>query len=194
MGLVLERPVREEKRDGNCIVFAVGGLEFRVWVRPAVRPGRVRLECDAPREVGITRGELRPLPARAEPPAAEGGCPVSKPLHTPGPWVVDLEQRFTLGGDTVSVEALTADGKYVEREICNLMLDTDEHPDGPQWLEDCANARLIASAPDLLAAAEGVLAHLNARIAAAHQCGEPVPVFDGIADLYTAVAKAKGGA
>ena len=32
------------------------------------------------------------------------------------------------------------------------MLDTDDHPNGKYFLEDVANARLIAAAPELLAA------------------------------------------
>lgn len=73
--------------------------------------------------------------------------------HTPGPWRVDLTGPFTLGGDAVPVEAVTDDGKHVRREICTCLLDTDSHPDGAEWQEDAANARLIAAAPDLLAAA-----------------------------------------
>lgn len=53
-------------------------------------------------------------------------------------------------------------------------------------------ALLFAAAPDLLAAAETVLAGLNARIGIASKKGLPVPVFDGIADLHDAINKAKG--
>ena len=55
-----------------------------------------------------------------------------------------------------------------------------------------ANARLIAAAPDLLAAAKEVLADLNARIEVASASGTIVPVFAGIAALHTAVALAEG--
>lgn len=56
-----------------------------------------------------------------------------------------------------------------------------------------ANARLIAAAPDLLAAAEDVLAGLDARIEAAIAANLPLPVFNGISDLHTAICRAKGG-
>lgn len=53
-----------------------------------------------------------------------------------------------------------------------------------------ANARLIAAAPDLLAAAQTILADLDARIQQAPR--GMVPVFRGIADLHAAIAKALG--
>jgi hypothetical protein len=86
---------------------------------------------------------------------------------TPGPWWVDLDRPFTLGGDTVSVEALTPDGRYVEREVCSCLLDTDAWPDGPEWLEDAANARFLAHSrsdvPDLLAEVRRLRALLAGR-------------------------------
>lgn len=88
-----------------------------------------------------------------------------KAKHTPGPWHVDLESEFTLGGDSTSVEAITPDGKLVRREVCNLLLSTDDHPDGPEWLEDAANARLIAASPDLLAACDALTARLASFVA-----------------------------
>lgn len=51
-----------------------------------------------------------------------------------------------------------------------------------------AKAKLEKAAPALLAAAQKVLAGLNARIDAAPS--NAVPVFDGIAELHTAIGKA----
>lgn len=55
-----------------------------------------------------------------------------------------------------------------------------------------AKAQLIAAAPRLLAAAQTVLAGLNNRIETA--LPSRVPVFDGIAELHSAVAEATGAA
>ncbi len=88
--------------------------------------------------------------------------------HTPGPWAVDLDRDFTLGGDYCQVEALTPDG-MVSRDICECPLDTDDHPDGPEWNEDAANARLIAAAPEMFAALEGILADDDSSVSLADQ-------------------------
>jgi hypothetical protein len=94
--------------------------------------------------------------------------------HTKGHWAVDLEQHFTLGGDTVSIEALSPDRKLVIREVATCMLATDGHPsqepsdknspewetwkdENAEWEEDCANAQLVAAAPALLVACKMVL-------------------------------------
>lgn len=81
--------------------------------------------------------------------------------HTPGPWWADLEHPFTLDGDMVDVCAMTPDLRYVKREVASCLLSTEEYPDGEDWLEDIANVRLIAAAPDLLAAARAVLRCLD---------------------------------
>lgn len=106
---------------------------------------------------------------------------------TPGPWLVDLDQKFTLGGDCVSIEAMTPDCEYVNREIANCMLDTDSHPNGPEWIEDAANCRLIASAPDLYAALETLAVALDPTTNPSKlNCRE-------LADLgYRVLAKARG--
>jgi hypothetical protein len=91
----------------------------------------------------------------------------TEPIHTPAPWAIDLESRFTLGGDTRSVEALTPDGKMVTREVCTLMFDSDGWPDAVEWQEDVANAVLIQAAPDMLAALREALPQLGDAPAAA---------------------------
>lgn len=53
-----------------------------------------------------------------------------------------------------------------------------------------ANVRLLAAAPDLLNAAETLLAELHARIDTAP--ANAVPVFIGIAALSDAINKARG--
>ena len=58
--------------------------------------------------------------------------------------------------------------------------------------EASALASVFAAAPDLLAAAKAVLAGLNARIDVASAGDGRVPVFDGIAELHSAIAKAEG--
>lgn len=82
--------------------------------------------------------------------------------HTPGPWTIDLTGPFTLGGDSREVVALDAEG-MVTRGICSLMFDTDSFPKGRAFLEDKANAQLIAAAPDLLEACKAALLDLENR-------------------------------
>lgn len=86
--------------------------------------------------------------------------------HTNGPWAY-----LDLG------EVVMADNFEV------LIATIEQHEDA----EDIGN--LIAAAPDLLAAAKTVLAGLNARIDASSP--HSVPVFDGIADLHSAIARAE---
>jgi hypothetical protein len=94
-------------------------------------------------------------------------------LHTPGPWLYDESTGFVRDASGFAV----ADAyEAFEKTQSNI------------------NGRLIAAAPDLLEAARKVLPHLNARIDAASAAGQPVPLFDGIADLHAAISKATGSA
>jgi len=92
--------------------------------------------------------------------------------HTPGPW------RFRNTGATIRAGSVK---DSTLTEVAFL----------PPRSNREADACLITAAPDLLDAAKKVLAGLNARIDAAP--GNALPVFDGIADLYAAIAKAEGG-
>jgi hypothetical protein len=58
--------------------------------------------------------------------------------------------------------------------------------------ESKARANLFAAAPDLLAAAEKIFAHLNTRLDEAIKQGGNLPFFDGIGELHDAINKAKG--
>jgi len=52
--------------------------------------------------------------------------------------------------------------------------------------------RVEAGAEQLLRAAKRVLAGLEARVEKARAAGAPLPVFDGMAGLHAAVARAEG--
>lgn len=106
---------------------------------------------------------------------------------------------------TIEVADLTpGDWKYEpEMEDDDLELNPAERPagfiyveTGPEdatvlvnadWATD-ADLAVMAASKKLLAAAQVVLAGLNARIDAADRSS--VPVFDGIADLHAAIAAA----
>lgn len=81
--------------------------------------------------------------------------------HTPGPWTVRLSELF--------------DGHYIVSEVEDRSPDEDE---------DYANARLIAAAPDLLAAAKFAADALDDHVGDA--------VRRSVYTLLDAIAKAEG--
>ena len=96
--------------------------------------------------------------------------------HTPGPWRAykDASLRHTIG---------TAAGR-----ICDMWgRDPAFHSD-----EDAANARLIASAPDLLAALVEVTGDIEAYCDD-HNSARPTDVTVVLPKLRAAIAKATGG-
>lgn len=103
--------------------------------------------------------------------------------HTPGPWtVIQLGSR---GGFLVMQSAA--------REVAAL--DADDDSASVEVAR--ADARLIATAPCLLAAAELALANLMRNLASEEACGQPFMGDDeheAIAVLSAAIAKARGDA
>ena len=110
--------------------------------------------------------------------------------HTPGPWAASNTQGpWTGGGDDGVVEAITEDGKYCRREICyfHIMADEDE-----VLVEDLANARLIASSPDLLAACEKLVEADRAVEDERHELSADL-LYMAVELAHDAIRKAKGG-
>ena len=102
--------------------------------------------------------------------------------HTPGPWIADYRGVYR----GVYAAKGTTDTGY------GAMIADCPRAAGPYGaLEASANADLIAAAPDLLAAAEGVLPWL----AGINTKGDPAMV-DALTDVYmqlaAAIKKAKG--
>lgn len=77
-------------------------------------------------------------------------------------------------------------------KVTDLDTDTDEKLENSaisDWVNyaDADMAWLLRRMDELLTAGQKVLDGLNARIDMASAEGVPVPVFDGIADLHTAI-------
>ena len=105
----------------------------------------------------------------------------TSPAHTPGPWSLspsfDRVERRVQHGDTPPLVWGIASGI------------NSAHPDYLPRAEQIANARLIASAPELLEALEAVLPDLEHYVAT-HGPGPD----KRLAIARAAIAKAKGGA
>lgn len=102
--------------------------------------------------------------------------------HTPGPWLTDIENPVTDIKATGFLEVLDDANGTLAFVNCESM---------PPSKEDFANARLIAAAPELLAAVEDLLDVLDMETDAQKEVSEQTQeVLDA---AYAAIAKAKGG-
>ena len=100
--------------------------------------------------------------------------------HTPGPWEAARLKRHARIYVDVSQEARERGGP---RSIASVCCDKSQMHQG----EAEANARLIAAAPDLLAACEGCLAYLESK---ALSINVPDSEANDAADMTAAVRAA----
>lgn len=109
-----------------------------------------------------------------------------KTKHTPGPWYYSEEKQNTFG--EVIIRRIYHKRNGYNVEICLNSVVADKI----QAEEREANARLIAAAPDLLAASEMRAEAIDQRIAGNIGKSDELFVRADIA-MYAALAKAKGG-
>jgi hypothetical protein len=111
---------------------------------------------------------------------------MSKAKHTPGPWIVGDQRRRDPGCILIH----TSSGESIA-SAWNLMRPDGSGPDTPME----ANARLIAAAPDLLAACKSAMELLDG-LGGADVLGDffAARADDESAKLMAAIAKAEGGA
>lgn len=107
---------------------------------------------------------------------------MNKPKHTPGPWTY---------GEYFVVPAMATgdDGRFSIAKVFEPVY----HPTGAHREEVCANARLIAAAPDMLAALEAIAEAANAGVI---MSGDDYTRDARLvmSQARTAIAKAKGEA
>jgi hypothetical protein len=105
--------------------------------------------------------------------------------HTPGPWSLSdsfdrVERRVQHGDDPALVWGIASG-------------INSAHPDYLPRSEQIANARLIASAPDLLAALEKALESIEGQAELLRHCGAAYGIGATLAQARAAIAKATGG-
>ena len=98
---------------------------------------------------------------------------MTQTTHTPGPWFID---------GTASDDCL--DVYHHNGRICMIYCDSTQNPTAEDLAEAEANARLIAAAPDLLAALSNIILSSDAN------CGDSLA--NAIEAARNAINKAKG--
>ena len=103
--------------------------------------------------------------------------PTVADTHTPGPWTMDSEfGTAIMGSNGVTVCA-----------VLNAVNATKRQKPVPLDLNEIkANARLVVTAPDMLAALKDVVAALDGRV-------HSQPALKALANASEAIAKATGG-
>ncbi len=105
--------------------------------------------------------------------------------HTPGPWVVGEPNKGPVAG-TVPVHTADYMESYRAGQLVCSVYGTAAFSD--------ANARLIAAAPDMLAALRCALADLQGIMPEHEPSGERQhPAWLTIDELYATIVKATGG-
>lgn len=97
--------------------------------------------------------------------------------HSPGPWEYNDPEKFTQGHGKFSEIAVYARGNAFPWRMAEVQ--------GPDMATEIANARLIAAAPELLAACQAVLASLGRA-----QCNLPAEALRAVDMARAAIAKA----
>lgn len=100
--------------------------------------------------------------------------------HTPGPWTTDDSLADEAGEFGIAILAKWQDGSAVRVADC---------PVGEVDPETYANARLIAAAPDLLAALRDLVENINDPTCSIDELRNDV----SFADSRAAIARATGG-
>lgn len=78
--------------------------------------------------------------------------------HTPGPWFVESDDKTPIYVSPV--------GRHENISICNVMVIDEDPSESGDWINGSqtkANARLIAAAPELLAALESLVLFTNPK-------------------------------
>ena len=105
--------------------------------------------------------------------------------HTPGPWVYELESV-----DPSWAIVATASGAIVANVNSETGPDATSAP-AMRVIPDAANARLIASAPELLSALQGIIDYAETEAYALEELADCDEAKEQAASAYAAVEVAR---